>query len=519
MMAYQTMVEGAIEKAIGWFDSHKTSVGWHIPVVSEDPISTAFSLNLVADGRRGHIIDYLASRKVWRVSGYAARLAVIGLVRSGDLRGAREFIASCEEDSRRAPFSGSSRLVGELKHSGRESLRRDAVIRLFYESLLHLVPASGWYSRESLIYDYLPDIASEMAGSSKSSKLHTVLLASLNEDGSHGGITFDTMRAAYFLKCMGDTESFEKTMGWINGVYNTNGSFAALVGLDVYDTAVVGIALREAGVSVNPSVLDWLESTRIGDGYPWFSKSYHPDNEDTALVLLLKKFTSYEEGQKDNLRFLLRGQNPDGGWGYIPLPILSYALPSKLAFELLNEPYWSSQRARNVLGMLGVRRNHVSTVDLTGRILVTLSEFREDPEVKRAIAAGVDFLRRWFSVGRFSIPFRWYDTDFVESGLTCVALGLLGALPKETSLALDRLQKTPPAAPDEAAHLLWAMAEGGLNSQSMQKVVDFIVGGQKQDGSWDPSIRFYIVPGRYMDPPFSAAVCLLALAKYRRLLR
>ncbi len=486
-------------------------------MIAEDLYSTALSLKLIRDNRRQKIFEYLVNRRVWRHNHTAARLALEALVEFGEAGTAREFLALCRQDLEQSPDKGSRGFCEELSRiaSGK---RKDAwggyVSKLFFFSVL---PISAWNLRTSLLYDYLPEAAFSLESAKKqdSEKILTALAGGLNLDGSYGGITPLTMMAGYVLNRLGDVESSAKAERWVDSVYNGNGSFAPQGPQDVFDTGWACLALGQSGERVPDQLLDWIDSTQIAGGYPYYSGSYFPDTWDTALMVLAKLALGLDEGDfAQNVHFLLRTQNPDGGWGINPIAPLSYAFPSKVLFRILHRSYWSSPLARRLLRMMWIRANQVSNVDATAKVLITLGQLRRFKHSRKVKADGAAYLQRWFTGYRFYHPLRWFNSDFSESGLAALALSRLDIAKEKTAATLAWLSTQPFVGADEAGHLLWAGLEGGFTTKMAARVAEYIVGSQNEDGAWDPSIGI-LTFSRYRDPVFSNAVPLFALSSYR----
>lgn len=503
----ENLVADSIWQATKWMKRKKSGACWKVPVKSECLFSTALSLYVVEDGRRSRIIDYLLSKEVWRKDHEATIAFITALIENGDNDLAREVIEAYPGDFNE--LSQNPFFPCHLLDILRKNVYRSVVRRNFYSLWFMLTPRRFWYDKTALLYDFLPKAAIVLLSKRNTRVdrgIEEALVRALNNDGSYSGITWQTIRAAYILRELGNEYYAKKALRWIDNTYNGNGSFRPLIFQDVYDTAWAGLALTGSRQPLD-SVIEWLESTKVGPGYPYYSYGYNPDPDDTSLILLLKRLLDQiNERDYDSLDFLLKSQNPDGGWGYLPEPALSFSFPFNVAFK-----YFHSFAPRRLPMISGV---YLSTVDMTSRVLITLSYFKDYKGVKKTIRRGVKYLFSLFKIdGRVHGNFRWTDSDIYETSLALTALYRNGIHCNETVLATQWILNQRIENAEDAGHALWALVEGGFMEKALE-IAELIVSKQSPDGSWKPSINFFLGTAPYWDSIFSTATPLFALHSY-----
>ncbi len=283
----------------------------------------------------------------------------------------------------------------------------------------------------------------------------------------------------------------------------------------VWDTAIGGFALGEAGYGSSPALqkaTDWLlerEIRRKGDwsvkrpntepsGWAFeFQNDWYPDIDDTAMVMLAFKHmkagnsAAQEATRKRALDWLLAMQSSDGGWA---------AFDVDNNWHILTHVPFADHNA-----MLDP-----TCADITGRTLEALAANgfdRSHPACKRAI----DYLLKtqladgsWY--GRWGVAFL-YGTCFALRGLQ--AMGEDDHEPHiqranewirasqnsdggwgESCASYDNNTFTgTKSTPSQTAWALMGLLAGGdTYSSSVQHAVDYLISGQKPDGSWDEDL-------------------------------
>jgi squalene-hopene/tetraprenyl-beta-curcumene cyclase len=279
----------------------------------------------------------------------------------------------------------------------------------------------------------------------------------------------------------------------------------------VWDTAIGGFALGEAGHSGSPALAkatDWLiarEIRRKGDwsvkrpntepsGWAFeFQNDWYPDIDDTAMVMLAFKHMkgsdarAQEATRKRAIDWLLAMQSSDGGWA---------AFDVDNNWQILTHVPFADHNA-----MLDP-----TCADITGRTLEALAANgfdRSHPACRRAI----DYLLRtqlpdgsWY--GRWGVAFL-YGTCFALRGLQAMgeddhephiqrANEWIRALQNpdggwgESCASYDNNTFTPAkSTPSQTAWALMGLLAGGdTYSSSVQHAVDYLISTQQPDGSW-----------------------------------
>jgi hypothetical protein len=519
-------VHETVENAITWLKNNRTGGSWRIPVVSECIVSTALSLHVIEDDKkRNEIVDYLLNIKVWENNSIATSFFVTAVAEE-DVKLAKDVIKKYGESvkesssSRESGMLESDKLRRSLLSDGFPPLMtniRNLARRTYYMFLFSLSPKQSWSKRTSLFYEYLPNFAPFLLEpkllSHLSNRLETELVQGLNKDGSYAGNTVSTIKAAYILRQLGNEDDSKRAIRWLYKVQNDNGSFRPILYQDVYDTIWASLALSDDnGLD---KTLKWLELTKVDEGYPYYSYSYYPDCDDTSLVLFLKnRFDCMGQDDYRSLEFLLKSQNPDDGWGFTPYFQLSHN-----PFSSLYKLVYSLSKQEYLHGLALWQGQCLSTVDMTSRVLITLELFKDQSGVKEIIADGVKFLFDQHSNGRFQNPIQWTDSKIFETSMALISLFRNRLQNKQTDHSVIWMLGQNIKAPEDIAHLLWALIEGDVCEDVQAKLVKKLVSMQLNDGSWMPSVQFFSgsIHGRhakFKSPVFSKAVPLFVLHRY-----
>lgn len=312
----------------------------------------------------------------------------------------------------------------------------------------------------------------------------------------------------------------------------------------VWDTAIASFALGELGAA-EPEGLrhaaDWLLSREIRRKGDWaakrpdltpsgwvfeFANEYYPDIDDTAMVLLALLYAKASDPERQMraenraVKWLLGMQSSDGGWA---------AFDVDNNWQILTKVPFADHNA-----MLDP-----TCADITGRTLESLCRrgFRYDDP---AIARGIDFLLKnqeengsWY--GRWGVNYV-YGTFLAIRGLVATnAPNVSKAIVQgarwlrqvqnpdggwgESCLGYDtqRFEKAISTPSQTAWAILGLIAAGEVRSSAVQKGVQWLLGNQNADGTWDEAITtgtgfprvFYIEYHLYRD-----YFPILALATY-----
>jgi squalene-hopene/tetraprenyl-beta-curcumene cyclase len=324
----------------------------------------------------------------------------------------------------------------------------------------------------------------------------------------------------------------------------------------VWDTSLACHAMLEAGGEALPAAkqgLDWLLPRQVLDlkgdwavkkpdvrpgGWAFqYNNAYYPDLDDTAVVVMAmdrarRQSPSRGQGHEYDAA-IARGrewiegmQSRDGGWAAFDVDNLEYYL-NNIPFSdhgaMLDPP----------------------TEDVTGRCISMLAQLGETAESSKAVAAGVDYLRRtqlaegsWY--GRWGLNYI-YGTWSVMCAINAAGVDHQDPVMRKavdwllsiqngdggwgedaTSYRLD--YKGFEAAPTTASQTAWAllalMAAGEVGHPAVARGVEYLKSTQTEKGLWDeqrytatgfPRV-FYL---RYHG--YSKFFPLWALARYRNL--
>jgi squalene-hopene/tetraprenyl-beta-curcumene cyclase len=321
----------------------------------------------------------------------------------------------------------------------------------------------------------------------------------------------------------------------------------------IWDTGLTCHALLESGgeraaVQVKKA-LDWLVPKQILDvkgdwiarrpdlrpgGWAFqYANAHYPDVDDTAVVAMamdrVQELAGHEEfrASLDRAREWIIGmQSENGAWG---------------AFDADNEFYYLNNIPFADHGAL----LDPPTEDVTARCLSMLAQFGETAANSKAVARGIDYLRRvqlddgsWF--GRWGMTYI-YGTWSVLCALNAAgyghgapemrkAAGWLVSIQNAdggwgedgTSYKLDYrgYERAPSTASQTAWALLGLIAAGDIDHPAVARGINYLSDNQGADGFWDeprytatgfPRV-FYL---RYHG--YSKFFPLWAMARYRNL--
>jgi len=283
----------------------------------------------------------------------------------------------------------------------------------------------------------------------------------------------------------------------------------------VWDTAIAGFALGEAGHAPQPALnrmADWLltkEVRRKGDWsvkrpdvepsgwYFEFANEFYPDIDDTAMVLLslLHAHASSPDAQnacaKRAVNWLLAMQSKDGGWA---------AFDVDNNWEPLSFVPFADHNA-----MLDP-----TCPDITGRVLEALCKYGIAVD-HSAIRRGVDYLIRtqeqdgsWY--GRWGVNYV-YGTCLALRGLKAAGVSDREAYILRAGEWIRSIQnadggwgescdsyRTNCFAPAQStpSQTAWAvlglLASGDRTSISLQKGIEWLIENQTAEGTWNEAL-------------------------------
>jgi squalene-hopene/tetraprenyl-beta-curcumene cyclase len=286
----------------------------------------------------------------------------------------------------------------------------------------------------------------------------------------------------------------------------------------VWDTALVAHAMLEAGgeraKAAAKAGLDWLVPRQVLDvkgdwaeqrpevrpgGWAFqYNNAHYPDLDDTAVVVMAmdreqaaKSAHSYDPALARAREWVLGLQSKNGGWA---------AFDADNTYSYLNNIPFSDHGA-----LLDP-----PTEDVTARCLSMLAQLPPSGESKRAIADGIDYLRRtqlpdgsWY--GRWGLNYI-YGTWSSLCALNAVGLDGNSAIVRKAADWLLQIQnedggwgedgasykldyrgyeKAPSTASQTAWALLGLMAAGEADHPQVQRGIRYLLDRQTGDGLWD----------------------------------
>ncbi|GLI35420.1 squalene--hopene cyclase [Desulforhabdus amnigena] len=383
----------------------------------------------------------------------------------------------------------------------------------------------------------------------------TWILEHQEETGDWGGIQPPMVYSILALHYMGytlDHPVIEKGLEALEGfcLEDEHGLRMQSCISPVWDTALTGLALVEAGISPEHPALvkatQWLLDKQIKKGGDWqvknccppggwafeFVNNHYPDVDDSAVVLTTlhrmgtNQCGGLECGKSMGMEWCLSMQSSCGGWA---------AFDRDNTMTILNRIPFADTEAMV----------DYPTADVSGRVLETMGYYGYDRSDRRA-KRGIKFIKdlqepdgAWW--GRWGVNYI-YGTWSVLRGLISI-----GEDPKapyiqaavrwlkehqnpdggwgETceSYRYPQLRGKGASTPSQTAWaLMGLLACGEEHSPEVRKGVQYLVETQKADGTWDEKYftgtgfpnHFYI---RYRN--YCNCFPLMALGQYRRKLQ
>lgn len=373
--------------------------------------------------------------------------------------------------------------------------------------------------------------------------------------GDWGGIQPAMLNSILALHCLGYANDHPAVASGLEALANfcieDEGSLVLQSCISpVWDTALVMVAMQEAGVPVDhPSLVksaQWLLDREVRFKGDWQIKSpdlepggwafeflndWYPDVDDSGFVMLaIKDIQVRDKKQRDQaikrgISWCLGMQSENGGWGAFDKENTKYLL-NKIPFadlEALIDP---------------------PTADLTGRMLELLGTFNY-PKNNVSVVRALDFLKAeqetegpWW--GRWGVNYI-YGTWSVLGGLAAIGEDMTqpyiskavnwlkskqnpdGGWGEVCESYVDRtLMGCGPSTPSQTAWVLLSLFTAGeVHSIAVSRGVEYLVSTQKQDGSWDEDAftgtgfpKFFMIKYHIYRNCFP----LTALGRYRRLL-
>lgn len=523
-----------IELAKNWLLENKAGQSWKFPVICECYLNTALSLYVLNDEKRSNAVRFLIENKVWEKDLASAGLMALALKEGGETDLAEDIVQKIKvELGRKTPVKVDNkdthiqkeieRLLWRVKLGFPLNIQEKDISKIpIYRILFKLTPEEIWYFPTSYFHDFFYSTAPMIMGKDEKldKKILSVLKKSLSTDYSYASLTWATIISSHIFKKLGEEEYARKCLTWVEDrCINENGSLRNFLWQNVYDDLHICQALISLDEDVSDTI-KFIEKYKIGPALSFASHKYFPDADDTALYLLIKKrLNLMGKGEYDTLRHILKTQNPDGGWSFNPLRSNSlFDITLKVVALVLNGLGRFStvhKRGYGFLSMYRPTRNYQSVVDLTSRVLITLSYFKEEGKVRKHINRGVKFLWKHYDNGRFISPFCWTaSAEVYETCMALIALYKNGVKNENTELAMEWVLSQKIDTAEEAAHVLLALMEGHHNRRLIDKMVDLIISKQLQDGSWNISVGFWVGPSKIYSL-FSIAIPLFALAEYK----
>ena len=305
----------------------------------------------------------------------------------------------------------------------------------------------------------------------------------------------------------------------------------------VWDTILAAQALAQAGETNDPLVLaaETLYERQTAEGGFPYGRDFeqYPDVDDTSRALaFLEKMAPFThrtaalEARKQGLRWLLKRQNSDGGWGAFDRDNVGNGMAKLLAKGLTDS----------------VELFDGSSADNTGHALSGLGVYGLTAGRSQSVRRAVHFLRRTQDPGTGLWEGRWGINTLY--GTTQAGIGLLRARESPQSRYLLSAAKTlmsfqnpdggfgestlsyldedhrgrGTSTPTQTAWVLEFLCEMGLQSaDTVSKAVNYLLETRSESESWrDGSVVGTGHPGiLYMEyPVYPKVFPVMALANY-----
>lgn len=515
----------AINLAKSWLIKEENGSAWKFPVINTNYIATALSIYVLTGDKKSRAIQYLLKKKVWEKCLVAAEIFGIALQEIGENDLAEEIFVNCRREIKNKELGkriSFNRRLTNLKLMYPFNLSEEDISLLpIYTILFKIFPEKIWYSRTSPFYQVFHQTALLLISKNDArinKKIVNVLEKALNSDGSYGGLTIWTIEAVYIFKKLNEEKLASKSMEWIDRTISENGSLSSILWQDVYDTAWCSLALANCGENVSENI-DWMDKTCVGEGYPYISGSFFPDPDDTPLVLLAKIVSNnFNESDHNSLEFLINCQKYNGGWTWSPflegkVKITLFRITS-IIFKVLEFTVCKYRMGYGFLSWIYSHQSFQPSIDITSRVLITLSYFKDREDVKKSIQKGAIFLLRNYSEGRFHASRLYTSSSVYETSMALIALYKNGIKNGVTEQAFRWLMDQKIEYVEDAAHVLWVLLEKDDDNAKADNLADFIISKQLPDGSWEFKVGF-LAYSQFYYSLFSIASPLYTLTLYK----
>jgi hypothetical protein len=514
-----------INSAKIWLIKQKNGSAWNFPVINPNYVATALAIYVLTGEKKSIAVQYLLKKKVWEKCLIAAEIFGIALQETGEKDLAEEVFCNCRreikkmESGKRISFN---RRLKNIKLMYPFNLSEEEISLLpIYTTLFKILPEKIWYSRTSPFYQVFHQTAILLISKKNArinKKIVNVLRKALNDDGSYGGLTIWTIEAVYILIKLNEDKLASKSLEWIEKTISENGSLRPMLWQDVYDTAWCSLALANCGENISENI-GWLDKTRVGEGYPYISGSFFPDPDDTPLVLLAKIVSNnFDMNDYKSLEFLINCQKSNGGWTWSPFlegtVKKTFFRIISIFFKVLEFTVCKYRKGYGFLSWFYSHQSFQPSIDITSRVLITLSYFKEREDIEKSIKKGAIFLLSNYSDGRFHANRLYTSSPIYETSMALIALYKNGIKNGATEQAFKWLMDQKIESAEDAAHVLWVLMERDNDKVYADNLVDFIISKQLPDGSWEFKVGF-LAYGQFYYSLFSIAAPLYALTLYR----
>lgn len=377
------------------------------------------------------------------------------------------------------------------------------------------------------------------------------ILRGQREHGSWGGYTVSTLFSVavldhFFRRHPGRFPAIpgaiHRGLRFVDPLYFDHGKgnyLGCLMDGGVWDTILAAQALTQAGETSDPLILaaENLYETQTAEGGFPYGRDFeqYPDVDDTSRALVFLKTmapftrrTGAAESRKQGLRWLLKRQNSDGGWGAFDQDNVGGQIMKLLTRGLRDS----------------VELFDGSSADNTGHVLAGLGAYGLTARHSRSVRRAVRFLRRTQDPATGLWKGRWgintlYGTTQAGTGLLRAGESpqshyLLKAAKKllsfqnpdggfgESTLSYldDNHWGRGTSTPTQTAWVLEFLCEMGLRgADAVPKAVNYLLETRCESESWqDGSVVGTGHPGiLYVEyPVYPKVFPVMALASYLR---
>ena len=296
-------------------------------------------------------------------------------------------------------------------------------------------------------------------------------------------------------------ESTTKALNWLVNMQDIDGGIPLAEGIPVTDTALSIIALIDAGVRNDITLLikakKWLLSAQTASGgWGWMTPCTGPDVDDTTLsIITLSRFDSSPQTRASMERgalWLIHRQLEEGSIAMFPIDYDGYIKGGKLG--------WVSITARSVIALLN-----------TGHI----------NEAKKA----AKFLTNAISDGNLYGGIDWFLGSLYPTELAIEALIAIGENKSvfrdivETILSIQKEDGSWGTTGEGSCIEETALAIKALllcdvdpHSTPTQKGISYILNKQNDDGSWNPTPLGILPPVCYYNSIWTLYLVMEALS-------